>query len=119
MPIEMYGESRFMHFWVDILIVLYIFGFGTARLGEWRLNHIHSINGAEVINVSCSDSSAEIAVKITYMYMYYCLPQRASGMINESVYIQVREGLVTVWTLVRCVTLALCGCGWYTNKTRL
>ena len=53
----MYGESRFMHFWVDILIVLYIFGFGTARLGEWRLNHIHSINGAEV---SVSDSSAEI-----------------------------------------------------------
>ena len=60
MPIEMYGESRFIHFWVDILIVLYIFGFGTARLGEWRLNHIHSINGAEVINASVSDSSAEI-----------------------------------------------------------
>ena len=52
--------SRFMHFWVDILIVLYIFGFGTARLGEWRLNHIHSINGAEVISASCLDSSAEI-----------------------------------------------------------
>ena len=60
MPIEMYGESRFMHFWVDILIVLYIFGFGTARLGEWRLNHIHSINSAEIINASVSDSSAEI-----------------------------------------------------------
>ena len=60
MPIEMYGESRFMHFWVDILIVLYIFGFGTVQLGEWRLNHIHSINGVEVINASCSDSSAEI-----------------------------------------------------------
>ena len=37
--------------------MLYIFGFGTARLGEWRLNHI---NGAEVINASVSDSSAEI-----------------------------------------------------------
>ena len=60
MPIEMYGESRFMHFWVDILIVLYIVGFGTARLGEWSLNHIHSMHGAEVINASCSDSSAEI-----------------------------------------------------------
>ena len=60
MSIEMYGESRFMHFWVDILLVLYIFGFGTAQLGEWRLNHNHSINHAEVINVSCSDSSAEI-----------------------------------------------------------
>ena len=60
MPIEMYGESRFMHFWVDILTVLYIFGFGTARLGEWRLNHIHSINSAEVINASVLDSSAEI-----------------------------------------------------------
>ena len=46
MPIEMYGESQFMHFWVDILIVLYIFGFRTAQLGEWRLNHIHSINGS-------------------------------------------------------------------------
>ena len=56
MHIEMYGESRFMHFWVDILTVLYIFGFGTARLGERRLNHIHSINGAEVINASVSDS---------------------------------------------------------------
>ena len=55
MPIEMYGE--FIHFWVDILIVLYIFGFGTTRLGEWRLNHI---NGVEVINASCSDSSAVI-----------------------------------------------------------
>ena len=51
MPIEMYGESQFMHSWVDILIVLYIFGFGTARLGEWRWNHI---NGAEVINPSSS-----------------------------------------------------------------
>ena len=40
--------------------MLYIFGFGTARLGEWRLNHIHSVNGAEVINASVSDSSAEI-----------------------------------------------------------
>ena len=57
MPIQMYVESRLMHFWVDILIVLYIFGFGTARLGEWRLNHIHSINGAEVINASVSDLS--------------------------------------------------------------
>ena len=56
----MYGERRFMQFLVDILIVLYIFGFGTARLGEWRLNDIHSINGAEVINASVSDSSAEI-----------------------------------------------------------
>ena len=37
-----------------------VFGFGTARLGEWRLNHIHSINGAEDINASCSDSSAGI-----------------------------------------------------------
>ena len=63
----MYGESWFMHFWVDNLIVLYIFGFGTARLEEWRLNYIHSINGAEDINASCSDSSAEI----DYSY-YHC-----------------------------------------------
>ena len=40
--------------------MLYIFGFGTTRLGEWRLNHIHSINGAEDINASVSDSSAEM-----------------------------------------------------------
>ena len=53
----MYGERRFMHFEVGILIVLYIFGFGTAGLGEWRLNHIHSINAAEVINASISDSA--------------------------------------------------------------
>ena len=44
--------------------MLYIFGFGTARLGEWRLNHIHSVNGAEVINASASDSSAEIDYSI-------------------------------------------------------
>ena len=65
MPIEMYGKSRFMHLWVDILIMLHIFKFRTARLGEWRLNHIHSINEAEVINVSCSDSSAEIDYSTT------------------------------------------------------
>ena len=52
-----------MHFWVDILIVPHIFGFGTTRLGEWRLNHIHSINGTEVINTSCSDTSAEIGYR--------------------------------------------------------
>ena len=57
---EMYGESQFMHFWVDILIVLYIFGFGTAQLGEWRLNHIYGINGAKVISASCLVSSAEL-----------------------------------------------------------
>ena len=34
-------------------------GFRTARIGEWRLNHIHSMNHVEVINVNCSDSSAE------------------------------------------------------------
>ena len=55
MPIDMYGKSWFMHFWVDILIVLYMLGFGTARLGEWLLNHIHSINGAEVVNARYSD----------------------------------------------------------------
>ena len=49
-----------MHFWVDIIIVLFICGFGTARLGEWHSNHVHSINGAEVINASCSDSSAAL-----------------------------------------------------------
>ena len=49
-----------MDFLVDILIMLYIFGFGTAQLGECHLNHIHSINGAEIINASFSDSSAEI-----------------------------------------------------------
>ena len=65
----MYGECRFIHFWVDILIVLHIFGFGTARLGEWRLNHIHSINGAEVINASVSDSSAEIDYSM-YLRIY-------------------------------------------------
>ena len=43
-----------MHFWVDILIVLYICGFETARLGEW---HSHNINRVKVINASCSDSS--------------------------------------------------------------
>ena len=44
--------------------MLYIFG--TARLGGWRLNHIHSMNGTEVINASCSDSSAEIDYSISH-----------------------------------------------------
>ena len=46
------------------------FGSGTARLGEWRLNHIHSINSAEfeVINASCSDSSAEIDMNKQYTH---------------------------------------------------
>ena len=47
--------------------MLYIFGFGTARLGEWRLNHIHSVNGSEVINASVSDSSAEIDFRPLYL----------------------------------------------------
>ena len=33
---------------------------GTSQVGEWRLNHVHSINHAEVINASLSNSSAEI-----------------------------------------------------------
>ena len=40
-------------------------GFGTARLGEWRLNHIYSINGVEV---SCLDSSAEMDYKLYAKY---------------------------------------------------
>ena len=35
-------------------------GYGTSRIGEWHLNHSHSMNHAEVINVSHSDFSAEI-----------------------------------------------------------
>ena len=75
----MYGERRFIHFWVDILIVLHIFGFGTARLGEWRLNHIHSINGAEVINASVSDSSAEI----DYSTNDDCAPGRPAAHVAD------------------------------------
>ena len=55
MLIEMYGESQFMYFQVDIIIVLYIYG--TSHIGEWHLN---SMNNAEVINVSLSVSSNEI-----------------------------------------------------------
>ena len=60
MPIKMYGESRFVHFQVDIIIVLYYGGYGTSRIGEWLLNHIHSMNNAEVINANLSVSSTEI-----------------------------------------------------------
>ena len=59
-PIEMYGESRFVDFQVDISIMLHMAGYGAARLGEWRLNHIHSTNSAEVINASLPISSTEI-----------------------------------------------------------
>ena len=34
--------------------------YGTSQIGEWHLNHIHSLNHAEVINASLLDSSAEI-----------------------------------------------------------
>ena len=44
------------------LKIFFIFGFGTARLGEWRLNHIYGINGAEVISASCLDSSVAIVM---------------------------------------------------------
>ena len=63
--------------------MLYIVGFRTARLGEWSLNHIHSINGAEVVNASCLDSSAEIDNRfaparpiigsLLRVYMYMCI----------------------------------------------
>ena len=67
--IEMYGESRYVHFQVDTIVMPHIFGFGTARISEWRLNHIHSTYDAEVINASVSDSSAEI----DYRYMKLCV----------------------------------------------
>ena len=35
-------------------------GYGTSRIGEWCLNHIHSMNHAEVINASLLNSSAGI-----------------------------------------------------------
>ena len=66
-----------MHFW-DILIVLYIFGFGTARLREWRLNHIHSINGAEVINASCSDGYGYVGG-----YARLRIPSRANRRVTS------------------------------------
>ena len=37
------------------------------------MNHIHSINGAEVINASCSDSSAEIDYSYFVFRCLYCL----------------------------------------------
>ena len=64
MPIEMYGKSRFVDFQVDSIIMLHMVGYGAARLGEWRLNHIHSMNLAEVINASLCPSSAEIDYSI-------------------------------------------------------
>ena len=54
MPIEMYGESWFVHFQVDIIIVLYMVKTVHA------MNHIHSMNHAEVVNTSLSVSSTEI-----------------------------------------------------------
>ena len=65
LPIEMYGEGWFVHFQVDIIIVLYYGGLGTSCIGEWRLNHIHSMNNVEVINKSLSVSSTEIDYRPT------------------------------------------------------
>ena len=79
--------------------MLYIFGFGTTRLGEWRLNHIHSINGAEVINPSCSDSSAEIDYSdYTLSYVMLCnLTVSVENMVEEDI-IKDADGRLHVYT---------------------
>ena len=46
-----------MHIQGDIIIVLYYGGYGTSQIGEWCLNHIHSMNNVEVINTSLLVSS--------------------------------------------------------------
>ena len=58
-PIEMYGESWFVHFQISCISCIYG-GYAISCIGEWRLNHIHSMNSAEDINVSLSVSSTEI-----------------------------------------------------------
>ena len=52
----MYGDSWFVHFHMVIISVLYMVETEPPAY-EWRLNHIHSMNHAEVINASLSDSS--------------------------------------------------------------
>ena len=55
MPIEMYGERWFMHFQVDIIIMLYHGGYRTSRIGEWHLNHIHNTEVIIIISVSSTE----------------------------------------------------------------
>ena len=92
-----------MHFWVDILIVLYRFGFGTARLGEWRLNHIHSINGAEVINASCSaeiDYSRATGLNLTHSVYTYRIVLNVSTRFYFSVGLYVRSQEPRIYVLL-------------------
>ena len=62
-PIEMYGESWFVHLQVDIITILYYDGYGTSCIGKRRL----SMNSAEVINASILVSSTELDYSYTTM----------------------------------------------------
>ena len=60
MPIEMYGERRRRDLQACRPNMQYMAGLRKAQGMRWRLNYIHSMKYAEVINVSIAANSAGI-----------------------------------------------------------
>ena len=60
MPIDMCGERRRRDLQVRRPNVQYMAGLGRAQGIRWRLNYIHSMKYAEVINASIVANSAGI-----------------------------------------------------------
>ena len=63
MPIEMYGERRQRDLQARRPNVQYTAGLGRAQGTQWRLNYIHSMKYAEVINASIAANSAGIGYR--------------------------------------------------------
>ena len=65
MPIDMYGERRRRDLQVRRPNVQYMAGLERTQGIRWRLNYIHSMKYAEVINASIAANSAGINYSYT------------------------------------------------------
>ena len=78
MPIDMYGERRRRDLQGCRPNVQYMAGLGRAQGIRWRLNYIHSMKYAEVINASIAansagiDYSAIVSYLLTFVYIQIC-----------------------------------------------
>ena len=57
-PIDMYGERRWRDLQARRPNMQYMAGLGRAQGIRWRLNYIHNMKYAEVINASIAANSA-------------------------------------------------------------
>ena len=67
MPIDMYGVRRRRDLQARRPNVQYMAGLGRAQGIRWRLNYIHSMKYAEVINASITANSAGIDYRHGYV----------------------------------------------------